>query len=308
MVATAGKPIAVISMISYMFTDHTRNSDPQLNNLPVLQEVDKALRAVGAAGRYGALRAAGRERAGVRRSVERRTCARSCARKQPAGDGRAVLDEADSKELLRAYGIAIAARARRRQRRQRRDGRQPHRLSGRAQARRRRRAAQVRHRRRHARDRQRGELRAAYRRLEQNLAKARPGQQLEQVLVAQQMSGGIELVLGVQRDPEVGPVVMFGTGGVLLELHQGRELRRGAAAGMAGAGDDRAHRGRQSAQGLSRRAARRRASVLDALIALGRLAHDLGDGIESIDINPLVALPAGDGAVALDALVVLRDS
>src|SRR5262249_61421922 len=48
------------------------------------------------------------------------------------------------------------------------------------------------------------------------------------------------------------------------------------------------------------------ASVLKALIALGQLAHDLGDELESIDINPFVALPAGDGAVALDALVVLR--
>ena len=47
-------------------------------------------------------------------------------------------------------------------------------------------------------------------------------------------------------------------------------------------------------------------SVLAALIALGRLARDLGDQVESIDINPLVAMPAGEGAIALDALVVLR--
>jgi succinyl-CoA synthetase beta subunit len=47
--------------------------------------------------------------------------------------------------------------------------------------------------------------------------------------------------------------------------------------------------------------------VLAALIGLGRLARDLGEEIESIDINPLVALPAGQGAMALDALIVLRD-
>ena len=47
-------------------------------------------------------------------------------------------------------------------------------------------------------------------------------------------------------------------------------------------------------------------SVLAALMALGRLANDLGDQVESIDINPVVALPDGQGAVALDALVVLR--
>src|SRR5439155_25849879 len=58
----------------------------------------------------------------------------------------------------------------------------------------------------------------AHARLTQNFAKARPGATLQQVLVAQQVEGGVELVLGVQRDPEVGPVVMFGSGGVLLEL------------------------------------------------------------------------------------------
>ena len=49
--ATGGKPIAVVSMISYGFTDHTRGFRAELKHLPVLQEVDKALKAVAAAGR-----------------------------------------------------------------------------------------------------------------------------------------------------------------------------------------------------------------------------------------------------------------
>src|SRR5262249_6341918 len=61
------------------------------------------------------------------------------------------------------------------------------------------------------------ELTSAHRRIAENYARAKAGARLEEVLVAQQVSG-LELVLGVQRDPEVGPVVMFGTGGVLLEL------------------------------------------------------------------------------------------
>lgn len=54
----------------------------------------------------------------------------------------------------------------------------------------------------------------------------------------------------------------------------------------------------------------RGASILDAqayaqaLVALGRLAHDLGDALESVDVNPFLLLPKG--GVALDALVVLR--
>ena len=152
------------------------------------------------------------------------------------------------------------------------------------------------------------QLRAAYARIAENLARARPGAQLKQVLLAQHIGGGIELVLGVQRDPEVGPVLMFGTGGVLLELArdvnfgavplarwQAEALLARTTAGALLAG----YRGAPPAD---------RESVLAAMRALGRLAHDLGGRLESIDINPFVALPAGQGALALDALVVFRDS
>ena len=47
-------------------------------------------------------------------------------------------------------------------------------------------------------------------------------------------------------------------------------------------------------------------AVVAALVGLGDIAADLGDVIESIDINPFVALPRGRGGLALDALVVLR--
>jgi acyl-CoA synthetase (NDP forming) len=47
-------------------------------------------------------------------------------------------------------------------------------------------------------------------------------------------------------------------------------------------------------------------AVADALLGLGRLADDLQDVIESVDINPFVVLPRGQGGMALDALVILR--
>jgi acyl-CoA synthetase (NDP forming) len=307
LVARGSKPIAVVSMISYMFTDHTRGFRAELTHLPVLQEVDKALRAVAAAGRYGALRA--QQSAAAQTDLpaaDRGAVAAALGRRRVTGDGRALLDEADSKHLLRAYGIQTpreqlargvdeAVRA--------------------AQAigypvvlklv-----AADVTH---------KSDiggvmlgitdepcLREAYARLAENLARARARARLEQVLVAQQVSGGIELVLGVQRDPEVGPVLMFGSGGVLLELH--KDVSFGAiplARWQAKAMLARTSAGRLL-QGYRGACAADEASVLAALIALGRLAHDLGDELESIDVNPFVALPAGQGALALDALVVLR--
>jgi hypothetical protein len=47
-------------------------------------------------------------------------------------------------------------------------------------------------------------------------------------------------------------------------------------------------------------------AVVNALVALGRLAVDGSDVIESIDVNPFAALPKGQGGLALDALIVLR--
>jgi acyl-CoA synthetase (NDP forming) len=306
--ASGSKPIAVVSMISYGFTDHTRSFRAELKNLPVLQEVDKALKAVAAAGRYGALR--GRSDDGpIAQPSESEVAAVATALKvrHPTGDGRSLLNEADAKALLRAYGI-----------------RTPREwvATGLDDALRRAPeigyplvlklvAADV----QHKSDiggvvvgiKNEDELRAAYGRIAENLARARPGARLEQILLAQQISGGIELVLGVQRDPEIGPVLMCGTGGVLLELSP--DVSFGAvplSLWQAKSMLERTRAGRLL-QGYRGAPAADIDSVLGAMLALGRLAHDLGDRIESIDINPFVALPAGRGALALDALAVLRE-
>lgn len=304
MVARAGKPIAVVSMISYMFTEHTREFRAALKNLPVLQEIDKAIRAVGRAGRYGALRAEAGAAAAT--PSAKPNVAPILKRRSAASDGLSVLNEADSKALLRAYGIAtpreeVVGSAEQAVRAGKAIG-FPLVLKLLA--------AEV----THKSDiggvilgiKSEDELRSAYARLEQNFAKACPGARLEQALVAEQVAGGVELVLGVQRDPEVGPVLMFGAGGVLLELT--RDVSFGAVPlppWQAKAMIERTAAGRLL-RGYRGAPACDKASVLAALSALGRLAHDLGDAIESIDINPLVSRPAGQGAVALDALVVLR--
>jgi hypothetical protein len=97
---------------------------------------------------------------------------------------------------------------------------------------------------------------------------------------------------------------MFGAGGVLLELS--RDVAFGAIPLSRWQAEAMLERTRAGALLSGYRGAKPadRESVLAAMLALSRLTNDLGDRIESIDINPLVALP--DGAVALDALMVLR--
>jgi acyl-CoA synthetase (NDP forming) len=124
------------------------------------------------------------------------------------------------------------------------------------------------------------------------------------MLVCKQVRGGLELGLGLHRDPEMGLVVMAGAGGVLLEL------TKDVAFCAPPVSRDKAHdliartRAGKLLAGYRGSAALDADAVADALISLGRLAIDLEDVIESVDINPFLALP--QGGMALDALVVLR--
>lgn len=127
---------------------------------------------------------------------------------------------------------------------------------------------------------------------------------LDGMLLAQQVAGGTEVVLGVQRDVEMGPVVMFGMGGVLVELFKDvsfapATLDRAQARAMV-----RATRAGAMLDGFRGRKPGDIDALCDALVGLGRLARELGDAIEAVDVNPL--LVREHGVVALDALVVLR--
>lgn len=132
------------------------------------------------------------------------------------------------------------------------------------------------------------------------------GARVDGILVAKHVSGGTELVLGIHRDPEMGPVVMAGMGGVWLELFKDVVF---AAPGVGEQGALRALTETRAWQVLNGYRGSIPADVracAKAMAALGRLALDFGDCIESVDINPLVVRDAGQGVLALDALVVLR--
>jgi acyl-CoA synthetase (NDP forming) len=130
------------------------------------------------------------------------------------------------------------------------------------------------------------------------------GAALDGILVAQQITGGTECVLGVSRDPEMGPVVMFGLGGIMVELIKDVSfgapgLDREEALAMV-----KATRAARLLDGFRGGRPGDLAALLDALVNLGRLAQDLPDVIEAIDINPFLVCERG--AFALDGLVVLR--
>jgi acyl-CoA synthetase (NDP forming) len=123
-------------------------------------------------------------------------------------------------------------------------------------------------------------------------------------LVQSMLKGGVELVVGVKRDAQVGPVLLVGLGGVLVEV------LRDTALALAPVGKAEARRMLESLKGYRLLAGYRGAPAVDidaacdAIARISEFAADHADRIDEIDVNPLLARP--DGAVALDALIVLK--
>jgi acyl-CoA synthetase (NDP forming) len=146
----------------------------------------------------------------------------------------------------------------------------------------------------------------AFAKLMAKAATARPKAKLDGVMIAPMISGGVECILGVQRDPVFGPVVMFGLGGILVEALRDVSFR------LAPFGLAEAHRmideikARAVLDGWRGRPAADIDALARALVALSQFAAAAGDKLDSIDLNPFVVLPKGRGAVALDAVLTTR--
>jgi acyl-CoA synthetase (NDP forming) len=308
MIAQPGsKPVGVVSMASYMYTDFTREFRGRFPRLPVLHEVDKALKAARAVGNWSAGRARSEDGSKVLAPpLPSGQLSAILDKATEARDGWRVLGETDSKALIRAYGIRSPREAFARSANEAISVAQEigfpvvlKVVSPDVQ---------------HKTDvggvlteinNVRGVC-TGFERIRENLKAAEPTAQFAGVLVVEQAQNGIELVLGVQRDPEVGPVVMFGTGGVYLEV------RRDVAFGAVPLSESRARAmiAKTSAGrlvgGYRGAPAADIDSLAQALVGLSRLAEDLGERLESVDLNPVLAVPGQTGILALDALIVLR--
>lgn len=146
-------------------------------------------------------------------------------------------------------------------------------------------------------------VRAGFAALIERAAAAAPAARIEGVLVARQLSGGVECILGIQRDPVFGPVAMFGLGGIFVEVTKDVVLRR-CPFGVDVAEDMiRAIKGAPILLGARGRPAVDIAALAVMLSRLSVFASQAGPRLQSIDLNPVLAMPAGQGAYAADAVI-----
>jgi acetyltransferase len=149
------------------------------------------------------------------------------------------------------------------------------------------------------------EVKKAFNDITARVKKLKNKPKLDGILIAQQVKADLELVVGASLDAEMGPVVLFGTGGVDIELLKDVAL--------AGAPLDAAEAKQLIARtkagvkikGYRGKPALHEPSVVKALVGLSNLIADAGNRIASIDVNPFLINPKT--GVAVDALIVLNN-
>lgn len=148
-------------------------------------------------------------------------------------------------------------------------------------------------------------LRAAWDDIARGLAAHLPGAILAGCVVQPMLRGGTELIIGCRWDPQFGPVVIMGSGGVLVEILNDVQ--------MAVAPISAAHAQRLIARlriapvlaGVRGRPAADIAALADTIAKLSTLAAALGPRLAELDINPLLVRETGAGVIALDARATL---
>jgi acetate---CoA ligase (ADP-forming) len=123
-------------------------------------------------------------------------------------------------------------------------------------------------------------------------------------LVCESVPAGVELALGVVRDHELGPLVVIGAGGVLVELLADRAVALPPLPAEAVRELVDGLRVRRLLAGVRGTPPASIDAVVAAVTGLSQLAIELGDCLEALDVNPLICGP--QGAVAVDALAVPR--
>ena len=144
-------------------------------------------------------------------------------------------------------------------------------------------------------------VRAGFATLKARVAERAPGASVSGVLVAKQLDGGVECILGIHQDPVFGPVAMAGLGGIFVEVLRdvafrrcpfGPDVAEAMILGLRGAPLLLGARGRPPAD----------IPALAAMLSrLSAFAAAAGPRLRSVDLNPVLALPGG--AFAVDAVV-----
>ena len=148
--------------------------------------------------------------------------------------------------------------------------------------------------------------REGYARVLANARAAHPAATIEGVLVQAMARPGVEVILGLTRDPDWGLMLMVGLGGIHVEVLRDvvfAPVPIGRDEALALLGE---LRGAALFDGVRGAPAADRAALAELMAALSRFAAEHADALEEIDLNPVIVHEAGQGLTVVDALIVKR--
>lgn len=149
------------------------------------------------------------------------------------------------------------------------------------------------------------DVRDAYELIEYRARRHHPDADIWGILVQQMVSGGREVIIGMSRDPQFGPMLMFGLGGIYVEVLKDVVFRiapidRSEAQEMV-----ESIRSFPLLKGVRGQAPADVEAIVETILRISQLVTDFPEIVE-MDVNPLIVHEVGQGAIVLDARIILR--
>jgi acetyltransferase len=149
------------------------------------------------------------------------------------------------------------------------------------------------------------QLESDYRRIMDNVKSHAPDADIEGVLLEKMAPKGMEVIIGMKRDPSFGPLMMFGMGGVFVELFKDVAFRVAPLTYVDAEEMLKATKAYKLLNGYRGGERYDMEAIIQNLLKLSAVAVDFPQ-IQEIEINPLLVLPEGQGALALDCRMILE--
>jgi acetyltransferase len=150
------------------------------------------------------------------------------------------------------------------------------------------------------------ELVEAFQEILDNARNYAPEARINGVLIQEMVPDGVEVIVGVNRDPQFGPVVMFGLGGIFVEILKDVSLRVAPVDRQEALSMIEEIRGYGVLAGARGRTKADIGALAETLAKVSNMALAMGPQLEELDINPLIVLPEGQGVKVADALAILQ--
>ncbi len=149
------------------------------------------------------------------------------------------------------------------------------------------------------------DVRDAYELIEYRARRHHPNADIWGILVQQMISGGREVIIGMSRDPQFGPLLVFGLGGIYVEVLKDVVFRiapidRNEAREMV-----ESIRSFPLLKGVRGQPPADVDAIVETILRVAQLVTDFPDVVE-MDVNPLIVREVGQGAIVLDARIILR--